>query len=130
MRLLKGNSPSKFIATGCLYITVSLSGCAIKQSKDVTVYQSRGAVQCETTGSTVQESRDKLMSIGVSVESSQCARLNDLMFASVCGGKTADILVHSVNARDLKVVQEMGFTLVSELESAESEAGYTIVPCE
>ncbi|WP_028024164.1 hypothetical protein [Enterovibrio calviensis] len=107
-----------------------LSGCAIKPPESVTVYQSRGAIQCEDPGMTAVDSFQQLSSNGVHVETSQCGQLNGVSFVSVCGAETADVVIHSIEAKDVKLAEMMGYSRLDSKQHADELSDFNIVPCE
>lgn len=109
--------------------TFLLFACAIKPVETVTVYKSKNAVQCETSGMSVHDSANTLSSYGVTVKSSHCGVLTETMFASVCGAKTGDIVFHDIGAREEALAVELGYTNIDSLKTAELASGYAAVDC-
>ncbi|MEZ8127701.1 hypothetical protein [Enterovibrio norvegicus] len=106
-----------------------LSACAIKPAETVTVYKSKNAVQCETSGMSVHDSANTLSSYGVTVKSSQCGVLTEVMFASVCGAKTGDIVIHDIGAREEALAGELGYISIDSLKTGEVASGFAVVDC-
>ncbi|MDD1795717.1 hypothetical protein LRP50_21585 [Enterovibrio sp. ZSDZ42] len=107
-----------------------ISGCAIKSPEYVTVYQSRGVIQCESAGITAADSREQLSSKGVGVKTSQCGQLSGVSFISVCGAETSDVVIHSIEAKDIRLAEMMGYSLVDSTQETGDKQEFDIVPCE
>ncbi|USH03619.1 hypothetical protein K6Q96_06370 [Grimontia kaedaensis] len=107
-----------------------LAGCAIKQVEEVTVYKTKGTVQCESSGTSIFESELQLQNSGIEVLSSKCGVIEGVGFAQMCGGKTGDILVHTINARYENLAEAMGYKPVSALVSADAPQGFNAVECQ
>ncbi|WP_232314491.1 hypothetical protein [Grimontia marina] len=77
----------------------------------------------------ISESEVQLHNSGVEVFSSKCGVL-DGGFAQICGGKTGDILLHTINSRYENLAVAMGYQPVSALVSEESLKGFSLVECQ
>lgn len=110
---------------------VLLGGCAKDDTEDemVVVYESRNALQCESSGITPAESAAKLASVSVAVKDTACASKTGIAYPAACGMGNGEILIHEIAAEDLKAAQNIGFQPVSELINSEQKTGYDIVEC-
>lgn len=97
---------------------------------DTLVYESRGARQCESDGLTAEASAQKLINAGIDVLSSTCGYRTGVAFAAVCGGPTADILIHEIRIANLPDAERLGFAEVATLIDASAGTGYTAIDCE
>lgn len=123
-------------------LAVLLAGCISNDKKnaegDMTetaqsgyelVYISKGAIQCESKGLSLEETAAKLEKSGVEVSKSHCGVLTDVMFAAMCGSPTGDINLHLIPADTIANAESAGFKKVAEL-ATENGQGYDIIPCE
>ncbi|NGN97000.1 hypothetical protein G5S52_04835 [Grimontia sp. S25] len=111
-------------------LAVILAGCAIKPAEEITVYKTKGAVQCESSGMSIFESESLLRNSGVDVIFSQCGVLEGMSFAQMCGGKTGDILVHTINARYGDLAASMGYEPVATLITKDTPKGFNVADCQ
>ena len=92
------------------------------------IYISNGAVQCEFTGYTPDETAQTLINNGIDVLSSYCGTLTGVATNSVCGASTTFINLHEINPQNLTDAEKLGFASVTELD-ADAEIGYEIIEC-
>lgn len=107
---------------------VLLSGC--NAGDPVMVYESRNALQCETTGISPSESAAKLSAEDIEVTETVCGRRTGVAYPAACGMGTGTILIHKIAETDLAVAKNIGFQEVSELVNLDAGTGYEFVDCE
>ena len=97
--------------------------------KTTLVYISKGEQQCEDdTGDPVKATKARLVSNGVEVFSSECAKITGMMHPSLCGSITLDINVHSINEDLITQAQKLGFEAIESLE--DKDLDYKTYPCD
>lgn len=79
------------------------------------VYIAKGNTQCNDDGLTLAETTSYLTDANIDITESQCGVIEGVAFASVCGGGTADIYVHTIKTSDLINATNIGFTETSLL---------------
>lgn len=94
----------------------------------VDVYVGANAIQCEYSGDHAEQSAKVLTNAGVTVKSSQCASMTEVMFPAVCGGGSDAINIHTIATSDLEKARAAGFAPVSELSAGKSK-GYAVRDC-
>jgi len=104
----------------------SLVGCA---TQTVFVYESKGEKQCEDSGLTTLESKEKLSNAKVEVIDSKCGIETGISVIFVCGGPTTSIIIHKIKDADLSKAKELGFENVINLINKERGTGYEINEC-
>lgn len=72
--------------------------------------------QCAPPAITRTQSVAKLTSAGIEVHGSSCGYRKGIAYPAVCGGGTAEILLHEVPASSLEEARAQGFTPVEELQ--------------
>ncbi|WP_417549985.1 hypothetical protein [Methylophaga sp.] len=107
---------------------VLLSGC--NAGDPVMVYESRNALQCETTGISPSESAAKLSAEDIEVTETVCGRRTGVAYPAACGMGTGTILIHKIAEADLAVAKKIGFQKVAELVDLDAGTGYEFVDCE
>jgi len=106
-----------------------LSACVTTAIQDSSlVYISTGAVQCESEGKTGVETASMLTEEGIAVTTTLCGSLTDTAVATMCGGPTTSINVHSIATADLEKAQALGFESVTVLKAIDS-LGYDASLC-
>ncbi|WP_233265733.1 hypothetical protein [Grimontia hollisae] len=120
---LKASMLTTFLAT-------ILAGCAIKPAEKVTVYKTRGVIQCESQGMSLVQSELQLTGVGVKIIDSQCAVLDGRVFASVCGAETGDIVLHTIDRRHEKLAEAMGYRNALQLKTPDTPEGFQPVECQ
>lgn len=93
----------------------------------ISVYISKGNTQCNDDGLTIVETTSYLTNADIAVSASQCGFIEGISFASVCGGGTGDIYIHTINNSDLTDAENLGFTGTSLLAS--ENLSYTVIEC-
>lgn len=93
------------------------------------VFMDRGAKQCESDGQTPEANAQVLIGAGIDVLRSTCGFRTGVAFPAVCGGPTADILVHEIRHVNVVHAEPLGFRLVETLVDAQAGTGYRIVDC-
>jgi len=78
-------------------------------SEITVVFESKGAVQCESEGITVSDSAQKLINSGIDVIESHCAYHNLTDVMSVCGAGSNEIIIHNIPAQSSVDALELGF---------------------
>ena len=97
---------------------------------DILVYADREVVQCESDGVPLEASAQILINAEVEILQSTCGIRTGVAFAAVCGGGTADILVHEIRSVNLPDAEELGFQEISTLINAAADTGYELVDCD
>ena len=93
------------------------------------VYISKGEQQCEDdTGDSVKATKARLVSNGIEVFSSECAKITGMMHPSLCGSITLDINVHAINEDLIPQAQKLGFETIESLE--DKDLDYRTQPCD
>ncbi len=122
-------------------ISVFVSGCnneipssaAVSDSKtsqnNLFVYIPTGSTQCNDDGLDPQESIQTLVGGGIDVLSTRCGFMTGFVFASVCGGKTGEIIAHEIRRVNLVDANKIGYDDISNLVDEASETGYVIHEC-
>jgi hypothetical protein len=83
----------------------------------VTVYQAGPRVaQCEPVVLTPAQSALKLGNTGVKPLNTTCGLIEDVVFPSVCGGGTPEIIVHEIDEAGLAAAEAAGFASTDKLE--------------
>lgn len=103
-----------------------LGGCA---SQSLQVYEQTGEKQCEGGGLTLAESQAKLTSAGIAVQDSSCGIQTGVAMMAMCGGPTANIYTHKINADDFEKARQLGFADLESLVNSERGTGYELQPC-
>ncbi|HAD30439.1 MAG TPA: hypothetical protein DCE77_02565 [Methylophaga sp.] len=107
---------------------VLLSGC--DAAEPVMVYESRNALQCETTGISPADSVAKLAAENIEVTETYCGRRTGVVYPAACGMGTGTILIHQIAEAELVTARNIGFQEVSELVDLDAGTGYEFVDCE
>ena len=131
------NNNSLYFKSLLLYLFVMVSGCQsegdenniIPPEEQELVYKNTEAIQCESTGITVNESAQILINNGIDVTSSFCGFFTGLAVITVCGEGTQDIHLHLIHSQNTQDAINAGFELVSEIDT-ENGVGYSIVECD
>lgn len=116
-----------------IFITmILLSGCANEHSlsERVLVFESRQALQCETTGIDPAESAAKLFNAGITVNKTYCGHKTGVAYPAACGMGNGAIVVHEIAEKDVPAAQQAGFQKASELVNKQQGTGYETVECE
>lgn len=93
----------------------------------VDVYIAKGNTQCNNDGLSLAESISNLSASDINITASHCGIIEGVSFASVCGGGTADIYIHTINTTDLIKASTLGFTDTSLLTV--EHLTYSVVNC-
>ncbi|MGR8950701.1 MAG: hypothetical protein ACU84Q_21880 [Gammaproteobacteria bacterium] len=97
--------------------------------KTALVFTSKGEQQCEDdTGDSTKATKARLVSNGIEVFSSECAKITGMMHPSLCGSITLDINVHSINEDLIPQAQKLGFETIESLEDRDLD--YKTYPCD
>lgn len=96
---------------------------------DVLVYGDREVRQCESDGISPEASAQILINAGIDVLQSTCGLRTGVAFPDVCGGATADILVHKIRSVNLADAEQLGFQEISTLVDAAAGTSYELVDC-
>ena len=94
------------------------------------VFESRQSVQCGSRGLTTQQSAQKLVNGGIDVLESNCGVNTNLVFVTVCGAGTGDILIHKIRKVNLPDAERLGFSSVATLQNPTTGIGYVKVDCD
>jgi len=122
---------------GLFLIWVMMAGCAgtdegkptvqRQSGKNIDVYISADAKQCESPGLAPATTAQTLAENNVTVVESRCGRLL-AQFIAMCGADNGAINIHSIDEAQLIEAQAAGFAPVSSLANQDG-AGYQIVDC-
>ncbi|HAO26252.1 MULTISPECIES: hypothetical protein [unclassified Methylophaga] len=107
---------------------VLLSGCAVEEP--VMVYESRNALQCETSGISPTDSAEKLSTANIEVIETHCGQRTGVAYPAACGMGTGTILIHQIPQADLVAARQIGFQAVSELINLDEGTGYEFLECD
>ena len=108
----------KFLQALSLMAFLLVASCNTERNKDdadpqnseiTVVFESKGAVQCESEGMTVSDSAQKLINSGIDVIESHCAYHNLVDVMSVCGASSNEIIIHDIPAQSSVDASELGF---------------------
>ena len=91
--------------------------------RTVQVYKSTGSVQCGNGGVGAPELALELVEAGISVSDASCGH-DGLMRIAQCGAPDGTIAVFSIAQQDQAQAQQIGFSLLDELPSAQ------LMPCD
>ena len=89
---------------------------AVPAEQLIWVFEARGNRQCESGGTSLEESGAKLTDNGVSIQESRCGVRTDRMYPSACGSPTGDVLLHLIDKDTLDAALELGFDPVDQIE--------------
>lgn len=106
---------------------VLLSGC--NAGDPVMVYESRNALQCETTGISPSDSAAKLSTANIEIIETHCGQRTGVAYPAACGMGTGTILLHKIAETDLDAAKKIGFQAVSELVNIDQGTGYEFIEC-
>lgn len=85
------------------------------QPATVSVYRSAGARACEAnTGIRLSDSEKLLSDASISVQSSSCGYLTNLVLPAVCGITTNKVYVHVIDIDQLAAAEKLGFTQANQ----------------
>ncbi len=96
---------------------------------DLLVYADREVRQCESDGVSSGASAQILINAGIDVLQSTCGIRTGVEYPAVCGGGTADILVHEIRSVNLPDAEQLGFQEISTLIDATAGTGYELLDC-
>jgi len=96
---------------------------------DTLVYVDREVRQCESDGVSLESSAQILINAGIDVLQSTCGIRTGVLYPAVCGGATADILVHEIRSVNLPDAEQLGFQEIGTLIDAAAGRGYQLVDC-
>lgn len=97
--------------------------------EDSLVYADREARQCESDGVSLEASAQILINAGIDVLQSTCGIKTGVEYPAVCGGGTADILVHEIRSVNLPDAEQLGFQEISALIDAAMGTSYELLDC-
>ncbi len=96
---------------------------------DTLVYVDREVRQCESDGVSLESSAQILINAGIDVLQSTCGIKTGVQYPAVCGGATADILVHEIRSVNLPDAEQLGFQEIGTLIDAAAGRSYQLVDC-
>ena len=96
---------------------------------DTLVYVDREVRQCESDGISLEASAQSLISAGIDVLQSTCGVRTGVEYPAVCGGGTADILVHEIRDVNLPDAEKLGFQEIGTLVNASAGTSYLLIDC-
>lgn len=112
-----------------LAIPFVLAGCvSTETSKSTFIYINDGSMQCEEGGKSGLDTAKILEDSNVTVKSTQCGHLSNVVVIGMCGALGTNINVHEIKSDDLKKAQSLGFKDVATLKQ-ENDKGYEISDC-
>ncbi|MEM7209777.1 MAG: hypothetical protein AAF434_18300 [Pseudomonadota bacterium] len=122
----------RIFSISAISILVSCGGSngSPEDANTVTVFKSTGAIQCEHSGESVEESALLLIRRGIDVISSNCGFETNLVVLAVCGAGTTDINLHLIPRSNLPDAEELEYFDVAVLENDTTGVGYEVVDCE
>ena len=97
--------------------------------ENLLVYADREARQCESDGVSPEASAQILINAGIDVLQSTCGIKTGVEYPAVCGGETADILVHEIRSVNLPDAEQLGFQEISTLTDAAAGTSYELLDC-
>ena len=118
------------VYAGSLLVVACAGDSDISSPGDILVYADREARQCESDGVSPEASAQILINAGIEILQSTCGVRTGVAFAAVCGGGTADILVHEIRSVNLPDAEQLGFQEISTLINAAADTGYELVDCD
>lgn len=118
------------VYAGSLLLAACTGDSDISAPGGILVYADREARQCESDGVSPEASAQILITAEVEILQSTCGIRTGVAFAAVCGGGTADILVHEIRSVNLPDAEELGFQEISTLINAAADTGYELVDCD
>ncbi len=89
-----------------------------------TVFEQKQSIQCGSSGLSVDQSAQTLITAGIDVLNSECANDNLMAVPSVCGAATSEILVHEIPSQNLVDAEAVGFTSTDDIDD-----DYSIYDC-
>ena len=102
-----------------LSLIIILFSCTVDSDTDgkyETVYVGNESRQCEYDGLLNDESAQVLTKAGIDIIESECGYIKGEDTASVCGGATIELNVHTIKLKHLADAEELGFKSVSILK--------------
>ena len=111
-----------------LMLSLLLSCSNSTEKETAQVYIHNGAVQCESSGLSKEETAQRLIDNGIDVLKSECGRLTGVAFAAVCGGATGGINLHTIVSQNLLDAQRLGYKSIADL-AQDSEPGFIVTEC-
>ncbi len=114
-------------------LSLMLTGCSHANVKagesSLFVYKTKGAIQCESKGITLQQSVQELDKAGIKAEKSHCAIMTGMSMIAMCGAGTSDIIVHKIDAKNLVNAKTLGFDEAKKLIDEKRGLNYKITQC-
>ena len=96
------------------------SGKSLSAMDTVSVYRSKGSVQCNGGGVPLADHERQLTEAGIRVLSSSCGTTGR-MYAAVCGGATGEIHIFEIPASQKDAAAKLDFTPLSTLPGAQKQ---------
>lgn len=109
--------------------TPSRTAANIEEDNTI-VYIMKGSTQCHDDGIKPEESTQTLINAGIDVIQSYCGHLTGIVYLSVCGGGTGEIIAHEIRTVNLPHAIEQGYEEIDTLIDEETMTGYEIDKCE
>ena len=114
-----------------LSLFIIISGCHNAEPKpeisgELEVYISTGELQCQDTGQPISTTKRSLLDAGIDVKAESCGYLTGMMYASVCGGGTANIHIFTIDKSNAPLAKSLGFTLGNNLAT---QSNYEKINC-
>lgn len=98
------------------------------ESKVTTVFMPKNDTQCNADGLSLGESASYLAKANISISASKCGVITGgPNFAAVCGARTSNILIHTIDSKDAVEAIKLGFFDVQSLTTR--KLGYSVVAC-
>ncbi len=117
----------------CIFL-LFLAACTDDSSSptvgNILVYIDKGALQCETSGISAEESAQVLINAGIDVLESTCGFQTGLVFPDICGGETGALVVHDIRFENLPDAEQLGYANVSSLIDLSRGLAFQLVDCE
>ena len=96
---------------------------------DFLVYEDREARQCESDGISPVASAQVLIDGGLDVIRTTCGFQTGVEYPTVCGAKTADIIVHQIRSVNLPDAEKLGFQNIITLVDVAAGTSYQLNDC-
>ncbi|MBO1256596.1 hypothetical protein J3L16_12960 [Alteromonas sp. 5E99-2] len=119
------------------FVLLSTCGCVFAdtddsakyaESKLTKVFISKNDTQCNADGLSLEETASYLKNANIAIRASECGVITGgPNFAAVCGAGTSNILIHTIDSKDVVEAKKLGFADVMSL--SERKRGYSVNAC-
>ncbi len=118
---------STLFLAACPKESVTLDDTVIEA--DFLVFADREVRQCESDGMLPAESAQILIDGGLDVIQTTCGFQTGVEYPTVCGAKTADIIVHQIRSVNLPDAEKLGFQNIITLIDVAAGTSYQLNDC-